>query len=195
MTSRLVEEAGCHSLSFSRLAKGFVPFSVAHNKVGCATKVKSYNDCLASAYPCSLYLFTHQPLQASLTWRTAGGLLATTSFVQPAVIQQRLSTQVQALWGAIRQRSIFLPAIFVFLWQVSCAQQVPVALQTLSMLGLWPRFILHLGLTIQSPEFAEIILDNVRQLEAKLHTTSAANQTRNTLANTPYLATLLKHPH
>ena len=35
-----------------------------------------------------------------------------------AVLGARLLTQVEALWGAINQRSILLPAAFVFLWQV-----------------------------------------------------------------------------
>jgi len=38
-------------------------------------------------------------------------------------MKKRLATQVNALWGAIRQRSIFLPAVFVFLWQVGTLQQ------------------------------------------------------------------------
>ena len=29
-----------------------------------------------------------------------------------------LRPQVEALWGAINQRGILLPAVFVFLWQV-----------------------------------------------------------------------------
>ena len=49
-----------------------------------------------------------------------GGLLAAEILAPPAVMKRRLATQVQALWGAVRQRSIFLPAVFVFLWQVSC---------------------------------------------------------------------------
>ena len=38
-------------------------------------------------------------------------------------VQKRLVNQVQMLWGAVSQRSILLPAVFVFLWQVrhACA--------------------------------------------------------------------------
>ena len=48
----------------------------------------------------------------------AGGLLAAEVLAPPEVMKKRLATQVNALWGAVRQRSIFLPAVFVFLWQV-----------------------------------------------------------------------------
>jgi len=53
----------------------------------------------------------------------AGGLLATEVLAPPEVMKKRLASQVNALWGAIRQRSIFLPAVFVFLWQVGTLQQ------------------------------------------------------------------------
>ena len=49
----------------------------------------------------------------------AGGLLAAEVLAPPNVMQQRLKSQVSALWGAVRQRSIFLPTVFVFLWQAS----------------------------------------------------------------------------
>ena len=53
----------------------------------------------------------------------AGGLLAAEVLAPPEVMKKRLATQVNALWGAIRQRSIFLPAVFVFLWQVGILQK------------------------------------------------------------------------
>ena len=34
-----------------------------------------------------------------------------------AALWGRLLVQLEALWGAINQRSILLPAVFVFLWQ------------------------------------------------------------------------------
>ena len=34
------------------------------------------------------------------------------------MLAARLLVQLEALWGAINQRSILLPAAFVFLWQV-----------------------------------------------------------------------------
>ena len=41
------------------------------------------------------------------------------------VLAARLLVQLEALWGAINQRSILLPAAFVFLWQVAaCLPQV-----------------------------------------------------------------------
>ena len=49
---------------------------------------------------------------------TAGGLLAASILAPPEMMKKRLYSQVTALWGAVRQRSIFLPAVFVFLWQV-----------------------------------------------------------------------------
>lgn len=49
----------------------------------------------------------------------SGGLLATEVLAPPGVMKKRLASQVNALWGAIRQRSIFLPAVFVFLWQAT----------------------------------------------------------------------------
>ena len=54
----------------------------------------------------------------------AGGLLAA-DFLAPAeVMRKRLYSQVSALWGAVQQRSILLPAIFVFLWQASLPKLV-----------------------------------------------------------------------
>ena len=35
-----------------------------------------------------------------------------------AQLLDSLRAQVEALWGAINQRGILLPAVFVFLWQV-----------------------------------------------------------------------------
>lgn len=49
----------------------------------------------------------------------AGGLLAADLLAPPELMMKRLYSQANALWGAVQQRSILLPAIFVFLWQAS----------------------------------------------------------------------------
>ena len=67
----------------------------------------------------------------------AGGLLAAEVLAPPEVMKKRLASQVSALWGAVRQRSIFLPAVFVFLWQVSVpfdSQQLSLCILLLSQL-------------------------------------------------------------
>ncbi len=61
----------------------------------------------------------------SLQVDAAHGAWFTLSGVHPAVARgaqllKSLRPQVEALWGAINQRGILLPAVFVFLWQV-CA--------------------------------------------------------------------------
>lgn len=50
------------------------------------------------------------------------GLSACAGRPAPRVkLAARLMVQLDALWGAINQRSILLPAAFVFLWQVCAA--------------------------------------------------------------------------
>jgi len=39
--------------------------------------------------------------------------------VHAGMLLNRLQVQAAALWNAINQRSILLPAVFVFLWQVT----------------------------------------------------------------------------
>ncbi|KAL3141007.1 hypothetical protein ABBQ32_005521 [Trebouxia sp. C0010 RCD-2024] len=49
----------------------------------------------------------------------SGRLLAADLLAPPEFMMKRLYSQAHALWGAVQQRSIFLPAIFVFLWQAT----------------------------------------------------------------------------
>ena len=53
---------------------------------------------------------------ASHIWQTESGTLGGAGSAE--VLAARLLVQLEALWGAINQRSILLPAAFVFLWQV-----------------------------------------------------------------------------
>ena len=46
------------------------------------------------------------------------GLMLELSYCHAAELKQNLKDQTKALWAAVNQRGILLPAVFVFLWQV-----------------------------------------------------------------------------
>ena len=103
----------CHHLvsrrlNFCHLAYCHMHLSSRHAMLTCHAMWLSVK--LVPAMPCCFLPSCCKP--------GAGGLLAADILAPPEVMKKRLYSQVDALWGAVRQRSIFLPAVFVFLWQV-----------------------------------------------------------------------------
>ncbi|KAK9843802.1 hypothetical protein WJX81_006900 [Elliptochloris bilobata] len=58
-----------------------------------------------------------------------------------AVLAGRLVAQLEALWGAINQRSILLPAAFVFLWQATPTAETAMFYFQTNALGFSPEFL------------------------------------------------------
>jgi hypothetical protein len=54
---------------------------------------------------------------------------------------ERLGAQTRGLWGAVRQRGILLPTLFVFLWQASPSAESALFYFQTNQLGFQPEFL------------------------------------------------------
>ena len=57
------------------------------------------------------------------------------------VIGEQLKEQSYALWGAVNQRGILLPALFVFLWQATPTADTAFFYFETNKLGFTPEFL------------------------------------------------------
>ena len=57
------------------------------------------------------------------------------------VIGEQLKEQSYALWGAVNQRGILLPALFVFLWQATPTADTAFFYFETNRLGFTPEFL------------------------------------------------------
>ncbi|GFR44950.1 hypothetical protein Agub_g5992, partial [Astrephomene gubernaculifera] len=68
------------------------------------------------------------------------------------LVVQRLRAQGAALWGAVRQKDILMPAIFVFLWQATPSADSAMFYFQTTQLGFTPEFLgrVRLGASLAS---------------------------------------------
>ena len=74
------------------------------------------------------------------TWINRRGLQHCFAFCAGNIAQQ-MRTQVEQLWGAINQRGILLPALFVFLWQATPNVETAFFYFQTNQLGFQPEFL------------------------------------------------------